>query len=318
MLFISRKPKKSASYLVKDMKVRGIDFEDYTDKEAITYLNEKNYYMKFAAYRKNYQKFNEGLKKGQYRNLKFKYLVELSTIDMHLRYLILKMCLDIEHSLCIRLLNLIEENTQEDGYRIIDEYKTKYPKQYHDMIGRLNRMRSTSVAHDLISKHHPDYPIWILIELISFGELLKFCSLYEELYNESVYDRKILNNIRDIRNAAAHSNCLINDLGMRNRPKGTYSISSINDFLLSIEKISKNTRTKKMRNKTIDCFISLIYGYNDIVMSTEVRYHRFLELIDLFDNRMKRNKEYFKHNDLITSTYNFVYLCILEIQKGII
>lgn len=295
------------------MKRKGIDFENISDEKALQYLTEKNYYMKLTAYRKNYQKYQDGNKKGKYKGLKFKYLVELSEIDMHLRYSILKMCLDIEHHIKIKLLYLIESNDKENGYTIVKEYFKKYPNS--DFSGRLNRTRSTSYAHDLINKYNPNFPIWVLVELISFGELLKFCSLYEELYGKKVYERKILNNIRDIRNAAAHNNCLINDLGSKYKSGGNYSIAKINDFLVSIDGISKNTRTKKMKNKTIECFINLIYGYSEIVKNRSLKKKRIEELVILFRTKIARHKEYFISNDLICTSYKFVYLCLLQISK---
>lgn len=316
--YLLLKPKKKAIVIIGDMKEKGIDFEGYTDNDSVSYLNEKNYYMKLASYRKNYDIFLSGSKEGQYIDLKFKYLVELSTIDMHCRYLILKMCLDIEHSLRVKLLNLIENNDKEDGYNIVNEYEKKYKKSYDYMIQKFSRMKDSSFSFDLVSKYNSQFPIWVLVELISFGDLLKFCDLYNHLYSYSIYDNKILNNIREIRNAAAHSCCLIDNLKSKNLVGKSYTISCINDFLLSIEGISKLTRTKKMKNKTINCFISLIYGYNEIVLSEDVKKHRFNELMNLFEIRMKENKEYFKTNSVITSTYRFVYLCLLKIKKDIL
>ena len=42
--------------------------------------------------------------RGKYVNLDFAYLVELSTLDMYFRRLIVGMCLDIEHVLKTRLM----------------------------------------------------------------------------------------------------------------------------------------------------------------------------------------------------------------------
>ena len=82
-------------------------------QEKIEICLFNNYYMKLASYRANYDKRKSN---DEYINLDFAYLKELSTIDMYLRYIILQMCLDIEHALKTRLLKDIEDNLEEDGY----------------------------------------------------------------------------------------------------------------------------------------------------------------------------------------------------------
>ena len=59
----------------------------------------------------------------------FQYLRELSTIDMHLRFLIIKMCLDIEHYLKIDLLAKAE-SVNDDGYESIDKFFSDSKYQY--------------------------------------------------------------------------------------------------------------------------------------------------------------------------------------------
>ena len=49
-------------------------------------------------------------------------------------------------------------------------------------------------------------------ELISFGDLTYLCAFYNQLYKEQIVNNKFMNTVRDIRNASAHSNCLINKL----------------------------------------------------------------------------------------------------------
>lgn len=111
--------------LLEHMKRKGIKFNIVSEDDAKEFLKHNNYYMKLAAYRTNYSKQTEECKtKGQYINLEFAYLKELSTIDMHLRYFILEMCLDIEHHLKIHLLNGLESEG-DDGYQLIRKFVGK-------------------------------------------------------------------------------------------------------------------------------------------------------------------------------------------------
>ena len=71
---------KTSDELVSHMKIKGIKF-DIVKEEAKIFLQNNNYYMKLASYRANYDKRKSN---GEYINLDFAYLRELSTIDMHL------------------------------------------------------------------------------------------------------------------------------------------------------------------------------------------------------------------------------------------
>lgn len=67
-------------------------------------MKHNNYYFKLKSYGKNYDKYLTTAKKGQYINLDFSYLQELSILDMYLRKSIISMALDIEHTLKTQLL----------------------------------------------------------------------------------------------------------------------------------------------------------------------------------------------------------------------
>lgn len=116
---------KTSDELISHMKIKGIKFNIVKEEDAKIFLQNNNYYMKLASYRANYDKHKSN---GEYINLDFAYLQELSTIDMHLRYLILQMCLDVEHALKTRLLKDMEDNPEEDGYDIIRRFITKYER----------------------------------------------------------------------------------------------------------------------------------------------------------------------------------------------
>ena len=112
----------SIDELIEHMKIKGITFQEMSEEDAKRFLLENNYYMKLAAYRANYEKCNFGKRLGQYKRLDFAYLRELSTLDMYLRYIIISMCLDIEHSIKVKLISNITQNSEEDGYNIVRKF----------------------------------------------------------------------------------------------------------------------------------------------------------------------------------------------------
>lgn len=64
---------------------------------------------------------------SKYLNLDFAYLKVMSILDMHLRDLVVRMCIDIEHDLKVMLVNDVEAQSAEDGYDIVNGFLGKYP-----------------------------------------------------------------------------------------------------------------------------------------------------------------------------------------------
>lgn len=285
--------------LIDHMKSKGISFDIDTGSNPQDFLEQHNYYMKLAAYRQNYNKYLSGPRTGQYIDLDFAYLQELSTIDMHLRYLILQMCLDIEHFLKVRLLHEIEQNPREDGYQIIQKF---IAQDERFKVLKTIRSHKSDYCKELIDKYYPYFPAWVFVELISFGDLAYLCNFYTQEYGTLIGDRILLNSVRDIRNACAHSNCLINNLKPgKNKPHQT-----VVDRIKSVSGISESSRDKKLKNKCIYDFICLLYAYDEIVSSPETKSRRYAELKSFFEGRMIKHKDWFLKNNLITSSYEFV------------
>ena len=63
-----------------------------------------NYYFKLKAYAQNYTKYSKVDMRDKYINLDFAYLVELSSLDMYFRRVIVGLCLDIEHVIKTRFM----------------------------------------------------------------------------------------------------------------------------------------------------------------------------------------------------------------------
>ena len=89
-------------------------------KKEETDLTNVNNYLRTASYRKNYQKYRNGIHKGKYIDLDFSYLQELSTTDMHFRFIVSKMCLDIEHDLKVKMLKDIKIRKCREPLKIKD------------------------------------------------------------------------------------------------------------------------------------------------------------------------------------------------------
>lgn len=174
-------PKLTIDEQIADMQAKGITFNIVNPNDAKKFLKYNNYYFKLKSYGKNYDKYYRTEKKGQYINLDFSYLQELSTLDMYLRKIILSMSLDIEHALKIQLLLDLSCNEQEDGYNIVKQYlDVDYMriKSINDKIGK-------SASSDLITKHKENdntYALWEIVEVMSFGEFIDLYQLYYSTY----------------------------------------------------------------------------------------------------------------------------------------
>lgn len=113
------------SDMVPYLKNKNIKFEYCTEKDAEIYLKENNNYYNIISYKNNFVKYQCGELKGKYIDLDFAYLKDISIIDYRTRLVLFKMIIDIEHYLKIRILNSIEEITEEDGYKIVNLYLEK-------------------------------------------------------------------------------------------------------------------------------------------------------------------------------------------------
>ena len=296
------KPKLSAQQQVEHMRdKKGIKFTIVTEEEAAIFLRDSSYYFKVKAFRKNYSKYNSGENQGKYYNLEFAYLKELSTLDMHLREIILSMVLDIEHYLKVQLLNDISENSNEDGYKIVRTFFECHP----DVRERITQKATNSYCADLVRVYGQNFAAWNIVEVLSFGDLLNLCDLYYSQYPNGKINIGDFRIVKFLRNAAAHNNCLINNLA-DNSGTGFKQNRSANLIVSEIEGISSNIRQKKMGNRFVHDFVVMLYCFNVIISSQMVKKHQFEKLKKLIDERFVLRKEYFLDNALLVSNYNFV------------
>lgn len=291
----------SIEELIQHMKNRGITFNEISENDAKQFLQNNNYYMKLAAYRANYDKCDTGKRQGQYKKLDFGYLKELSTIDMYLRYIVMDMCLDIEHVIKVRLIKNITNNPSEDGYDIVRKFIAQDDNLR--ILKNIRSHKSGEYCKDLIEKYYPYFPVWVFVELISFGDLLYFCFFYEKIYGVQIINNKLMNTVRDVRNAAAHSNCLLNK--MTEKIDSTKQVNNeISSFIIGMKNISKTSRVNNLSYKFTNSFVTVLYVY-DSLMNEIPKQKRYKEIQEFMNGRVVKNKQFFQSNSKIVGVYNF-------------
>ena len=265
---------------------KGISFNIISEGEATTFLSDHNNYLRTAYYRVVYPKYQSGPNKGKYINLDFAYLKELSIIDMHYRFLAKKMCSDIEHSLCMELLKLIDNDATTDGYDIVK----KFLDNNSYVLNNLERSISSPHTGDLIKKYftittqtnnnpkkviskitsYDDCPAWVFVECLTFGDLLEFYTYYTDSRKIQLpAKRSTLNLVRNLRNGASHDACLLCHLASRT----SIPSAEITNAIKQIKGISTSQRQKKLSSRTLLEFCALIYLYN-LLVQDKVRQHR--------------------------------------------
>ncbi len=278
--------------------------------EAVSHLLGSNNYLRTASYRINYAKNKD----GKYVNLDYAYLVELSKIDMYLRSYLLKMSVDFEHALKVNLLAKIEANDNENGYDIVDDFLDKY-----SFVKQNLAKKSTAVfTGDLINKYFTltangnmfeivacDCPIWVLVEIVSFGELIKLYNFYYDRNPTEVIKRlpaNVLNGVLSLRNACAHNNCILRDLHECDK---TYSPPTISKFVAKNIPVGKAQRNRKLSLRPILEIISLMYCYIELVPKS-VAIPELKRFQEFANGRLVKNIHYFEKNQLVYTSLQFI------------
>ena len=312
------KPKLTSDQLVSKLKnEKGVTFRYEDEKSAERFLHDKNNYMRTASYRKNYVKYTKGINKGKYINLDFGYLKELSILDMHLRDIIVRMCIDIEHDLKVGLVNDVEADTLENGYDIVEQFLNKYPYIRDNKLVAtalspytcglaskyfvIDKVKNTKSGKFQNTIQKVDCPVWVIVELLTFGDFMRLYDFYYNVNAKPPVSYKVLNLVRNLRNGCAHNNCILADL----TPRSSVPPVEVATAVSKIPTIKTNQRRKKMSSRVVMEFVSMLYVYN-LVVSEKVKFHRIQEFKMFWNGRMIEKKAFFKTNDLLVGTYDFI------------
>ena len=329
---LEKKPYCSATELVDKMESKGITFQIIQKNDAAKYLIEKNNFLRLYSYRKNFQKAQLGEKKGKYVNLDFFHLKALAILDLQLRKQIFGICVDIEHCLKLSLLKDFETRKPEDAYAIVTIFLKSNSYAANDILQK--GIQRNGYISDLLEKYisereylddednvyyhtfyqngkekqyRIDMPIWVLLESITFGGLIRFYKFYYEYYEkDSPIPINLLNSIKSIRNACAHNNCILHDLSGNE----CYTLSVVRTFV-SRKGCTKSMIQSRLRCRTLHEFASVLYLANkrfgdSTFLPKDILQHDLKAIKKILGQFEHKYLSFFGKNDIILSSFQFL------------
>ena len=303
------KPKLSLDGQIEHLKEKGVLFNIMDEAEARDYLGRHNNYFKLTAYRKNYDKHPAGENKDKYINLEFAYLVDIAVIDMQLRYRIVHMALDLEHHTKLQLLRKMDEYN-EDGYQVVQDYIDSLDEKQRKIFdSEINRNKGNIYCGDIIAKYEGAFPVWAFIEIVPFGRLVAFYGFCADRFSDkSMKDTFYrLLTCKEIRNASAHSNCILNNLKAKTAAHSTNA--AVTSELMKIKGMNTNFRKNRMSNARIQQVVTLLYTHKDMVESEGIKRSESEDLKKIME-RVDKNYDYYNTNPMIKGTFDFLKLVV--------
>lgn len=314
----ANKEKLTVNEQIKYLKIKGITFSSIDEVRAKEFLSNNTYYYKLTSYRKNFEPSSD----KKFSNIDFAILNDLAVIDMHLRYLLFKLSLDIEHTLKSLLISLIT-SSDEDGYTIVDEFDNFEYQKYAQRIDRNSRITDKDAAkadytsiqkkilrecydkndynYDLLGKRKSKPSIWVLIEMMSYGELVKFINFYckENKFGSSQLNiaNQYLIMSKRIRDASAHSRpIIINIVNNSNSYKLKMSVHFKN-YLIG-KGIPATNIHNYMTNLKLHDLGTLFFLHDHYIKSPRMREERKKEMKSLLKRVIYKGKQYPPESEL--------------------
>lgn len=290
---LGKYPKRSFDELITCLEEKGIKFNIISKQEAYHILHDLNYYYKLTVYKRNFRK-DIG---GKCVNLEFAYLVDIASVDMQLRYLLLEATLDIEHALKTLLVASITKNTALDGFDIVRRFfhsTVESSKPLDKDIILEGSKKKSHYQYKLYQAHKNAPPAWVLVEIMGFGDFLRFFEFYFKKYPMSDYKIESLmgslNGVKRIRNASAHNNAFLFNLADKE--------IKVNNYIKTYAE-QKNIGELFYRCCKIHDVLSVFFVHEHFVKGKGSREHRLGDIKSLTWKSLERFKYLELSNDIL-------------------
>ena len=275
----------------------GITFNLKSEEEAAVFLAKHNYFFRL----KQYADFGEKTKSGKFINVDFGQMVELSTVDMFLRKLILKMTLDFEHYLKVKIINDSQENPADDGYAVVESFLETHNRVRH-LIENLNNS-SNFYNRQVFDKYKEKTSVWSIVEMLGFSDFIDFYAHYYQYFHLKCEYTPHFDSVRRLRNAAAHNTCMISNLKPQNWFKSDIEINF--ELLGAKLDVGNGVISSCLKVPVLNDFTVMLSNYVKLISSPKIKEKTLEEIQDFFNGRMILNKDYFENVNEIKNAYHF-------------
>lgn len=294
------KPKLNFDEMLEHMDKKGIQFNMVLKCEAKEILQKSNYFFKVLSYRQNFVKNSN----GEYINLEFGMLTDLSTIDMRLRYIVLHMCLDIEHNIKTKMLTDITNDKTEDGYDIVQDFFNECNVNVETLLKPMEK--ENAYNYGIYNKYGKDLPVWVLFEIMSFGLFVTFVEFYYKRSANRYYKNlfKLLRYVKNIRNCAAHNSPLLMEIVNKDQIRVQVE-NFVSEYVSKVQFISKSLRRKRLKNRKIHDLTVLIAVHDTYIDSKPMKEARYTSLKELLERSLRNKDKYQKHESLVSVFHYF-------------
>ena len=275
----------------------GITFNLKSEDEAAVFLAKHNYFFRL----KQYADFGEKTKSGKFINVDFGQMVELSTVDMFLRKLILKMTLDFEHYLKVKIINDSQENPSDDGYAVVESFLETHNRVRH-LIENLNNS-SNFYNRQVFDKYKEKTSVWSIVEMLGFSDFIDFYAHYYQFFHLKCEYTPHFDSVRRLRNAAAHNTCMISNLKPQNWFKSDIEINF--ELLGAKLEVGNGVISSCLKVPVLNDFAVMLSNYVKLISSPKIKEKTLEEMQDFFNGRMILHKDYFENVNEIKNAYHF-------------
>lgn len=275
----------------------GITFNLKSEEEAAVFLAKHNYFFRL----KQYADFAEKTKSGKFINVDFGQMVELSTVDMFLRKLILKMTLDFEHYLKVKIINDSQENPADDGYAVVESFLETHNRVRH-LIENLNN--SLNFYNRQVFEKYKETPsVWSIVEMLGFSDFIDFYAHYYQYFHLKCEYTPHFDSVRRLRNAAAHNTCMISNLKPQNWFKSDIEINF--ELIGAKLDVGNGVISSCLKVPVLNDFAVMLSNYVKLISSPKIKEKTLEEIQDFFNGRMILHKDYFENVNEIKNAYHF-------------